>query len=87
MESRLVSPNDMLEAAKRIQLDGRDPNSVRDWEEVMNFVAANVAVGFEKEVCKLFVIIYDIPLPAAAVELIAEFQAATKDKSNSKGVN
>jgi len=78
MTQRLVSPNEMLDAAKRIQLDGREPETNDDWVLVLNFVAFNAAAGLEREICKLFAMIYDMPLADRYVQEIADYQAASK---------
>lgn len=75
---KLVSPDEILQAAKDQMLDCREPTTVEDWVQVMNFVAYNVSSGVEKEVCRLFVLMYDIPLSEKFVEEIAEFQVAKK---------
>lgn len=82
MPSRLVSPNEMFQAAKDMQLEGREPESNHDWILVINFIAANTAEGLEKSVCKLSKMLYNIPLSDEAIEQIADFQHNHKNPSS-----
>lgn len=75
---RWVSPNDMLEAAKELMLEGRDPTSHEDWARVVNFVASNVQPETEESICELFRMIFDIPLDEEEVKEIAEYQRKLK---------
>jgi len=76
---RLVSPNDMLDAAKVQMLGGREVATHEDKILVLNFVACNTANGMEVPVAKLFARIYgwdDVSDELA--EEIATFQADAK---------
>lgn len=59
-------------------LDGREPQSVDDWIRILNCVAANVALGMEESVCKVFKVMYGIPVDDNDVVAIAEFQRKRK---------
>jgi len=78
----MVSPNDIMDAAKETHLDGREPTTEMDWILVMNFIAFNIATGVEESVCKLMKMMYDIPLEDEAIQEIAEFQRQSKEKSS-----
>lgn len=80
MAGRMVSPNALLEAAKAEMLAGKEPTNKIDWSLVMNYVAANISDGLEVPICKIFVLMYDIPLTQDEVIQIAEFQARAKEK-------
>jgi len=41
----LFSPNELLEGAKTLMLDGREPQTEEDWVKVVNFFAHNIAPG------------------------------------------
>jgi hypothetical protein len=79
VEIKLVSPNSMLEAAKDIMLDGREPETREDWAVVMNFFAANIQVEVALSACKLLVKIYHMPLSDDEVKEIVEFQLARRN--------
>ena len=59
-------------------LEGREPASRKDWQLVLNFVAANAASGLETPICNIFNTLYATPLTRKEVTQIAEFQAARK---------
>ena len=56
--SKLVSPNDMYDAARKEMLDGNDVHSAEDAAKVMNFFAWNVEKGVAEAACLLIVRIY-----------------------------
>lgn len=72
------SPNEFMKAGKRLMLDGREPSSEDDWVQLVNFLAANIAEGLEASACKLFKMLYKIPLTDDDIAEIAEFQRARK---------
>lgn len=82
MAGRFVSPDEMLRAAKDMQLEGREPITTRDWQLIINFIAANTADGLEKAVCKMAKLIYSIPLSDSDIEEIAVFQHNHKNPSS-----
>ncbi|MEE9199158.1 MAG: hypothetical protein V3U26_05115 [Dehalococcoidia bacterium] len=75
----LRSPNDMLAAAREHMLGGRDPQCYRDWQLVMNFLAANVLPESAVPACKVIALIYDMPLCEQEIEEIVAFQLARKE--------
>ena len=79
-KGRWVSPNDMMKEAKEQMLEGRVPSTRKDWMLVVNFVAANVQKGLEVDCCKIFRLIFDIPLSENDVYEIAQYQLARKKK-------
>ena len=72
------SPNEMLEAAKRLMLDGKDPITEEDWARVVNCFAVNIAAGEEYPTIKLMKMLYEIPLSDEYIEQIVHFQSAQK---------
>tara|TARA_Y100000310_G_scaffold275485_2_gene292048 strand:- start:335 stop:598 length:264 start_codon:yes stop_codon:yes gene_type:complete len=85
----MISPNDMITAAKDQMIDGREPTSDDDWILIANFVldqvhdqlvdeAANIASGLELVATPLVLKLYDSPLDQSTVEEIAKFQARAK---------
>ena len=40
---QLRSPNEMMAAAKKEMLAGKEPSTRKDWQEIFNFLAYNVA--------------------------------------------
>lgn len=72
----MVSPNDLLQAAKDEMLDGNEPATTADWVLVMNFVAANVHPEVRDSACKVIRVLYKMPLTEETVAEIVAFQAA-----------
>lgn len=84
------SPDEFLEAAKRICLDGRKPTTRADWVIVINFVAYNVLDGFEDVICKIFRLLYpecEAVLSEEDIDQISAFQITKKQlaKAQEKG--
>ena len=76
-----VSPQDMMDAAKRIMLEGKEPSSKHDWIQVINFFAVNIHPGLEQAACKLLKMIYDIPLEDDSIDAICLFQSKRKEEA------
>jgi hypothetical protein len=72
---RLASPDEVMEAAKREMLDGREPVTSEDYQQILNFVAHNIVPQYAVSVCRLMVTLYDMPVPDDLVVEIAEHQA------------
>jgi len=85
-KGRLVSPNDMMEAGKRIVLDGREPETKRDWILLFNFVGANIVKGLEEPVSLLIGKLYSAPLTEDEIRQIANYQMRLKDKKEIKNL-
>lgn len=77
---RLVSPKEMLEAGKKLVLDGRDPSNKNDWIILFNFFAVNISQGVEEQTCLLLNKVYHSPLTDDEIISIAQFQHAEKIK-------
>lgn len=73
-----ISPDQVLEQAKAVMIDGREPETEDDWSLILNCVAFNTPLGLEVEVCRLMALLYSIPLDTELVEEIARFQADGK---------
>jgi hypothetical protein len=80
---RMISPNDLHDAAKQIMLKDKEPVTDKDWQLCVNFWAANVS-NTEVEICKLMKRIYNCPLPDEEIAEIASFQAESKKKKRGK---
>jgi hypothetical protein len=76
--SRMVSPNDLHNAAKAEYCDGRDPSTKREWQQCINFWAENIISPLEESACLLMSRIYDCPLPDDQIREIASFQFKQK---------
>lgn len=76
--SHLVSPNEMMEAAKAQMLEGREPQSEDDWLRLANFIAFNVHPDIVHPVLKIFKAIYDIPLTEEQLTKVADYQLARR---------
>ena len=80
---RMVSPNDMLQAAKEHMLGGREPEGHDDWMQILNFVAFNISAGLEQPILQLFGRMYGIPKSAMRyADEIAAYQCERKAKKN-----
>jgi hypothetical protein len=69
----------MLEAAKSMMLEGREPSTKRDWELVMNFFAANIVPECARPACRLMAMMYDMPLTEGEVNDIVSYQLLQQD--------
>ena len=75
----MTSPKQLLDDAKRVMLDGREPASRHDWQLIMNFVAGNITEGLETQVCGFFKMLYpECMLTKEECEEIGAFQAQAK---------
>lgn len=87
--SRLVSPQELHDAACEQMLKGRKPQSTLDWQLVANFWAANIADGLAVAALPLLGLIFQCPLTKVELESIALFQAsrskATSSPNTKKG--
>jgi hypothetical protein len=73
-DGRLVSPNDMMAAAKEQMLDGREPEGRDDWILVVNFVAANIQAEVAESATLVFKTLFSIPLDDELIKEIVQFQ-------------
>jgi hypothetical protein len=73
----MSTPNEMMESAKDMMLDGRVPTSFNDWYLIVNFLAHNVAPEIALEACLLMRVLYDIPISEEGIEQIVLFQTRT----------
>ena len=73
MTGRFVSPNEMYDAAKRLQLGGRDPVSKADWVQVVNFFAANIAIEVRDAALPVVCMIFSCPLSRNEIDDISAF--------------
>jgi hypothetical protein len=68
------SPNEMFDAAKTMMLDGREPIDERDWELIVNFLAANVHPDVATAAVPLVCMLFDCPLRKQTIQDIVAFQ-------------
>jgi len=81
--SRWVSPNEMMQAAQDIILDGRVPVSKKDYALVMNFMASNMNAEVAEPGCQLMAMMFDMPLARGEITDIVQFQNKLKEGSAS----
>lgn len=79
MAHRMISPDQAIEEAKRLMLDGRDPETSEDWALIVNCLAVNIAGGVAESACLLMRAIYQMPLSEQEVKEIVAFQLANKN--------
>jgi len=58
----LVSPNELLQAAKDIQLEGREPEEKTDWVQIVAFMAYNVDLKLAPVAVPVIAKLFDMPL-------------------------
>jgi hypothetical protein len=75
---RMISPNDLQQAAKDAMLEGREPASVHDWMLCANYWAANVQKGLETSILPVLGLLFDCPVSREDLVVIAEYQAGRK---------
>lgn len=78
MAEKFVSPNEMMEAAKKEMLNGNEPTNDTEWARIVNFVAFNVPSELSVSICLLMKTLYDIPLEKSDIEAIALYQNQSK---------
>jgi len=77
--TKFVSPNDLHRGACETMLDGREPQSVEDWQLCVNFWACNIALA-EVQCCQLMARLYGCPLSDEQIVEIAMFQVLKKEE-------
>jgi hypothetical protein len=75
---QMMSPNAMLEEAKNLMLEGREPETPRDWAILMNCLAANISPEVAQPACRLIARLYSMPLTTPEVDEIVAFQLARR---------
>ena len=73
--SRMISPNELHQAAIDMQLGGQPPATEHEWAIAVNFWARNIEPAACVPATVLMAKIMDCPLPESYVREIAEFQA------------
>ena len=76
IRQRLVSPNEMHQAACDTMIDGRKPESETDWVRVVNFYAANTAKEIQPVGLVFLCKIMECPLSEEYILKISEYQTA-----------
>lgn len=74
---RWVSPNDLLQAARKNMLEGHEPESHDDWVLVVNFMSANIDPKVQPGALYLIAKIYKMPLDESEISEICKFQEHT----------
>ena len=72
------SPNELFEAAKKYQLDGREPESETDWVDVVNFWARNIVSEVGPAAIQLMGRLYKCPLSDEDIANIHQYQWDSK---------
>lgn len=75
-----VSPNEMQSKAVEVMLNGRQPETKKDWVLCVNFWAHNAAAGLEAGICTLMSRLFEVPLEDSEIRDIAKFQHSRKNK-------
>ena len=78
MNGKLISPDELHQAACDTMLDGRTPTSPKDWVLVVNFYAVNIAKEVQPSATVLICKIMDCPLPEKYILDIVNFQIQEK---------
>jgi len=78
--NRMVSPNEMMQAAQDIMLDGKTPTTPKDFALVMNFMASNMPAEVNEPGCQLMAVIFDMPLDKSEITEIVRFQNKQKER-------
>lgn len=73
-----VSPNELLEAAKKEMLDNKEPQTEDDWVLIVNFMAFNIQKEVAPSAMKLMKMLLDIPLSDDYIQQIVAFQNGRK---------
>jgi hypothetical protein len=74
----LISPNELMMAARDAMLKGAAPTTTEDWFKIFNFMAANIAPQVQPTALLLLSKIYDVPLSEKEIRAISEFQIALR---------
>jgi hypothetical protein len=77
--SRLMSPNELQAAAEKMMLDGRKPETVKDWSLCANFWAANLERNVILSAMPLLGMIFECPLTREELTAIGRFQYERKE--------
>lgn len=85
MAGRMVSPADLLSAAREHMLGGREPKTHDDWILVVNFVASNIDKECALPCTRLFCKLFDVPLGDSLISQIVSFHL--KERPPSPSVN
>jgi hypothetical protein len=78
-EPHLTSPNQLMDAAKKYMLGGREPQSKLDWVMIVNFWASNILPEVNASICLILKLMYNCPLEDEMIEKICQFQNREKD--------
>ena len=72
----MISPKELLEAAKEMMLQGKESSTQTDWIKVINFFSVNLVPNKELQMAciKLLVSIFDIPVDNRTVDIIVDYQ-------------
>lgn len=79
---RMVSPNDMMDAAKQHMLNGAEPTTREDWLRIVNFLAANLDGNIALSAIKLMRMLYHMPITLDDIAQIVDFQLAARLKTS-----
>jgi hypothetical protein len=80
MAGRLISPNELLDAAKEQMLAGKDPKNRDDWYLIVNFMAFNMNAELAETICLVMKSLFDIPLTDKEISNIVKYQIESKSE-------
>jgi hypothetical protein len=80
--SRLVSPNDLMAAAREAMIEGREPEAKWEWVLIFNFLAANIHAELAESCCLLFKRLYNCPLEDDVIKKIVKYQLERANEIN-----
>jgi len=78
----MISPKELLEAAKEMMLQGKEPSTQTDWIKVINFFSVNLVPDkeFQMACIKILVNILDIPVDNRTVDIIVDYQLQNRQE-------
>jgi hypothetical protein len=69
-KGKWVSPNGLMEGAKGMMLDGREPETNTDWMLIVNFLVVNIKKELALPATQLMLKLYDMPVTKEQAEEI-----------------
>lgn len=70
----LVSPAEIMSEAKRQMLGEREPETDKDYQLIINFIAVNLDPEIALAACNLMQVLYDMPISHQTIKEIVAFQ-------------
>lgn len=76
------SPNELMDKAKEIMLNGAEPITIRDWYLIVNFWAQHIYFDIQPEGLELICLLFHVPLDKQEIRKISRFQRAKHSEQN-----